>query len=77
MHPKFGSEIKVRSRVVQNFFGKHRAENYVELVRNMLDAFRDSGCRMSIRMHYLHAHLDTFPENLGAVSDEQGERSED
>ena len=50
MHPKFGSELKDRSRVVQNFLGKHRAENYVELVRNMLDAFRDLGCRMSIRI---------------------------
>ena len=29
---------------------------------------------MSIRMHYLHSHLDRFPENCGDVSDEQGER---
>ena len=61
--------------VVRNFLGNHRAENYRELVGTMLDAFRDLGCRMSIKMHYLHAHLDTFPENLGQVSDGQGERS--
>ena len=29
---------------------------------------------MSIKVHFLHAHLDRFPENLGDVSDEQGER---
>ena len=29
---------------------------------------------MSLKMHFLHSHLDFFPENLGAVSDEQGER---
>ena len=29
---------------------------------------------MSIKLHFLHSHLDDFPENLGAVSDEQGER---
>ena len=29
---------------------------------------------MSIKMHYLHSHLNLFPPNLGAVSDEQGER---
>ncbi|KAL7630004.1 UNVERIFIED_CONTAM: hypothetical protein RMT77_019877 [Armadillidium vulgare] len=29
---------------------------------------------MSIKIHYLHSHLDNFPENLGDVSDEQGER---
>ena len=32
------------------------------------------GCNMSIKLHFLHSHLDKFPENLGAVSDEQGER---
>ena len=32
------------------------------------------GCRLSLKMHFLHSHLDFFPENLGAVSDEQGER---
>lgn len=29
---------------------------------------------MSIKLHYLHNHLEHFPENLGDVSDEQGER---
>ena len=29
---------------------------------------------MSIKLHYLHSHLTRFPENLGDVSDEQGER---
>lgn len=29
---------------------------------------------MSIKMHYLFSHMDWFPENLGSVSDEQGER---
>ena len=28
---------------------------------------------MSLKMHLLHSHLAFFPENLGAVSDEQGE----
>ena len=31
------------------------------------------GCRMSLKIHFLHTHLDFFPENLGAVSDEQGQ----
>lgn len=29
---------------------------------------------MSLKIHMLYSHLDVFPENLGAVSDEQGER---
>ena len=28
---------------------------------------------MSIKVHFLHSHLDKFPENLGDVSEEQGE----
>ncbi|UYV80151.1 hypothetical protein LAZ67_18001830 [Cordylochernes scorpioides] len=28
---------------------------------------------MSIKIHFLHSHLDFFPDNLGAVSDEHGE----
>ena len=29
---------------------------------------------MSVKVHFLHSHLDYFPENVGAFSEEQGER---
>ncbi|GBM26481.1 hypothetical protein AVEN_206169-1 [Araneus ventricosus] len=29
---------------------------------------------MSLKVHFLDSHLDYFSENLGAVSEEQGER---
>ncbi|UYV69180.1 hypothetical protein LAZ67_6002670 [Cordylochernes scorpioides] len=29
---------------------------------------------MSLKIHFLHSQLDFFPDNLGAVSDEHGER---
>lgn len=29
---------------------------------------------MSLKIHFLDSHLDFFPENLGALSDEHGER---
>ncbi|UYV64906.1 hypothetical protein LAZ67_3002365 [Cordylochernes scorpioides] len=32
------------------------------------------GVNMSIKVHYLHSYLDKFPDNLGAYSDEHGER---
>lgn len=60
--------------VINNFLGNKKAENYVLLVQRMLKAFCDLGCNMSIKMHFLNSHLDQFPENLGDVSDEQGER---
>jgi hypothetical protein len=29
---------------------------------------------MSLKVHFLHSHLDFFPENLDEVRDEKGER---
>ncbi|ESO09676.1 hypothetical protein HELRODRAFT_184572 [Helobdella robusta] len=50
------------------------ARNYAELVNNMVTAFKKLGCNMSIKLHYLFSHMDRFHENLGSMSDEQGER---
>ena len=60
--------------VVKNLLGNNKASNYEELITNMLYAFKSLGCNMSIKMHYLFSHIDRFPENLGALSDAQGER---
>jgi hypothetical protein len=40
----------------------------------MLENYQTLGCNMSIKMHFLYSHLDIFRENLGDVSEEQGER---
>ena len=61
-------------KVVHNFSGNKRADNYVELVEELLFSLQDLGCRMSSKVHYLHSHLSEFPANLGDVSEEQGER---
>ena len=60
--------------VVKNFLGNNKARNYAELVNNMLTDFRNLGCNMSVKMHYLFSHMDRFPKNLGSMTDEQGER---
>ena len=60
--------------VVKNLLGNNKARNYAELVNNMLTAFRNLSCNMSVRIHYLFSHMDRFPENLVSMSDEQGER---
>ena len=60
--------------VVKEFLGNNKADNYQELVEMMLTNFQALGARMSIKVHYLFGHLDQFPENLGDVSKEQGER---
>ncbi|GBM56245.1 hypothetical protein AVEN_101528-1 [Araneus ventricosus] len=32
------------------------------------------GCNMSLKIHFLHSHLEFYPESLASVSDEHGER---
>ena len=60
--------------VVKVFMGNRRAQNCEELVNNLLQSYQKLGCNMSLKTHFLHSHLDFFPENCGAVSEEHGER---
>ena len=60
--------------ICSNFLGNVKSNLYHEGVAELLAAYKEMGCRMSLKMLFLHSHLDFFPENLGAVSDEQGER---
>jgi hypothetical protein len=61
-------------QVVNNFLGNTKAAKHALLISSMLKAFQKLRCLMSIKMHFLFSHMEKFPENLGAVSDEQGER---
>ena len=47
--------------------------NFEEVVANMLDAYQRLGANMSIKLPFLHNHLDWFPADCGDVSIEQGE----
>ena len=60
--------------VLREFVGNTKASNYWYLVDGMLRNFQTLGLRMSIKLHYRFSHLDDFSENLGDVSEEQGER---
>jgi hypothetical protein len=60
--------------VVRGFLGNRKAENYVELVETLVKNYGKMGCRMSLKVHILDAHLDEFKENMRAYSEEQGER---
>ena len=60
--------------MTQKFLGNFKDENYKEIVQNCLNNFRIMGCNMSIKVHFLFNHVERFPDNLGDVSDEQGER---
>ena len=60
--------------VVSNFLGNTKSADYRDLVTNLLASYNTMGCRMSLKLHFLHSHLDFFPDNPGALSDEHGER---
>ena len=60
--------------VVSKFLGNTKDPDYQNIVENMLACFQALGCRMSLKVHFLHAHLDYFPQNLGNMSEEHGER---
>jgi hypothetical protein len=60
--------------VVTGFLGNRRADNYKDLVEELLSSYQKRGCNISLKIHILSSHLDYFQENCGSVSDEQGER---
>ena len=60
--------------VVINFLGNNKSPNYENIVRNMVNKYKELGCLMNLKLHFLDSHLSYFPDNLGAVSEEQGER---
>ena len=62
------------TEVVNKFLGNVKHTNYVQIVHSFIQSFHALGCNMSMKVHFLFSHLDKFPENLGDVSDEQGER---
>jgi hypothetical protein len=43
-------------------------------MEELLDAHIALECNMSLKIHFLHSHLDFFRPNLGVVSDKHGER---
>ena len=53
-----------------NFLGNKKSPSFKMGVENLLEAYKEIGCLMSLKMHFLHSHLDIFPANLGVVSDE-------
>jgi len=50
--------------VVKGFFANKRAQNYEELVNNLFQSYQKLGCNISLKINFLHSHLDFFPREL-------------
>lgn len=61
-------------KIIVRFLGNTRFDKYKQIIKDLLENYRRMGANMSLKIHFLHSHLDFSPENLGESSDEQGER---
>ena len=60
--------------VCSGFLGNTCVPDYQACIEKLLKSYEDMGCRMSLKIDFLHSHPNFFPPNLGAVSDEHGKR---
>ena len=60
--------------VVKNSFGNCKSSSYASIIQDFLSRYKNLGARMSLKIHFLHSHLDFFPTNMGEISDKLGKR---
>jgi hypothetical protein len=53
--------------VCEHFLGNNRADNYKLFIENLLQTYQNLGCNTSLKIHFLHSHLDFPPHNLGHI----------
>ena len=60
--------------IEEGFLGKHRRDDYAMLVSNLIESYKKLDCRMLLKLHFLHSHLNFFRDNSGNVSEEHSEK---
>ena len=50
--------------ILKGFLGNHRKDDYAVVVSNLIKSYEKLGCRMSLKLHFLHSRLDFFRDNL-------------
>jgi hypothetical protein len=61
-------------KTLQNFLGNKKAENYSDILQELISSYSAVRCNRSLKLHFLHSNLNSFPENMGAISSKHGER---
>ena len=44
-------------QVCVNFLGLHKSDDFEDVMTNLLHNYHEMGCKMSLKVHYLHSHL--------------------
>jgi hypothetical protein len=64
---------KTFQNITTDFLENHKAENYCDMVDDLVKFYKAMRCTMSLKVSFFDSHLDFHLENLGAVSDEHEE----
>ena len=59
--------------VVTNFLGNHQRMEYKKEIEELLKSFCELGACMSVKLLFLHSHLDHFLKNCRDLCEDQGE----
>ena len=51
--------------IVEGFLGKHRRDDYVTLVSNLIKSYEKLGSRMSLKLHFFAFSLGFLSRQLG------------
>ena len=55
-------------KFAQILWGNHRANNYSDIVKDLMTSYKNLGCNMNLKIHFQDSPLDFFLANLGALS---------
>lgn len=53
---------------------KYSFSDHKTTVKELFSAYKDLGCNMSLKVYFLHSHINFFADNCGIISGEDGER---
>lgn len=56
------------TKVTSIFLGNHRSSDYKYIIKELITTYKALGCNKSLKIHFLHSHLDSFTENMGAIT---------
>lgn len=60
-------------QMVRNFLENSPSPEYEKVIQDLISSYQQLGSRISVKMHFLHSHLDYFLKNCEDYSEEEAE----